>query len=171
MPWTTPRGTVAFWMKPVDWDNFTRDNRFDQISPTSFGLFQLDCRTVNGSHEAVFHKVFPLLQFTANMQAYYAMIENLDGNLARLLAGLGEHGLADDTIVVWASDNAAGTLLSEPMGSSGYWRGTFGGGWEGSIRTPAMVRWPGHIPAGQRYRQNLGLDGGAVSEPGVLEPG
>ena len=34
------------------------------------------------------------------------------------------------------------------MGSSGYWRGTFGGGWEGSIRTPAMVRWPGHIPAG-----------------------
>ncbi len=60
---------------------------------------------------------------------------------------LDELGLADDTIVVWASDNAGGTLLGETGGSGGYWRGFFGGGWEGSIRTPAMVRWPGHIPA------------------------
>ena len=61
---------------------------------------------------------------------------------------LDELGLSDDTIVVWASDNAGGTLLGETGGSSGLWRGFFGSGWEGSIRTPAMVRWPGHIPTG-----------------------
>jgi len=61
------QGTIAFWMLPVDWDNFTRDSRFDAINPTAFGLFQLDCTTVPGSHEAIFHKVFPLLQFTVNI--------------------------------------------------------------------------------------------------------
>ncbi len=60
-------GTIAFWMQPVDWDNFTRDNRFDAINPTTFGLFQLDCTTVPGSHEAIFRKVGPLLQFTVNL--------------------------------------------------------------------------------------------------------
>ncbi|MCP4289122.1 MAG: sulfatase-like hydrolase/transferase, partial [Gammaproteobacteria bacterium] len=75
-------------------------------------------------------------------------IAELDYRAGQILDTLDELELADNTIVVWASDNAAGTLLSEPMGSSGFWRGTFGGGWEGSIRTPAMVRWPEHIPAG-----------------------
>lgn len=75
-------------------------------------------------------------------------IAELDYRAGQILDTLDELELMDNTIVVWASDNAAGTLLSEPMGSSGIWRGTFGGGWEGSIRTPAMIRWPGRIPAG-----------------------
>ena len=75
-------------------------------------------------------------------------IAELDHRAGQILDLLEELGLTEDTIVVWASDNAAGTLLGETMGSSGYWRGSFGGGWEGSIRTPAMVRWPGRIPAG-----------------------
>ena len=61
------QGTVAFWMRPVDWDNFTRDYRLDTIRPTAFGLFQLDCTTVPGSHEAIYRKVGPLLQFTVNV--------------------------------------------------------------------------------------------------------
>jgi arylsulfatase len=75
-------------------------------------------------------------------------LAELDHRAGQILDVLDELGLADDTIVVWVSDNAAGTLLGEPGGSSGYWRGYFGGGWEGSIRTPATVRWPGHVPAG-----------------------
>jgi arylsulfatase len=74
-------------------------------------------------------------------------LAELDHRAGQILDVLDELGLADDTIVVWASDNAGGTLLGETGGSGGYWRGFFGGGWEGSIRTPAMVRWPGHIPA------------------------
>ena len=61
------QGTIAFWMLPVDWDNFTRDSRFDAINPTAFGLFQLDCTTVPGSHEAIYRKVGPLMQFTVDI--------------------------------------------------------------------------------------------------------
>jgi arylsulfatase len=75
-------------------------------------------------------------------------IAELDFRAGQILDTLNELGIADDTIVVWAGDNAPGTLAGETMGSSGKWRGVFGGGWEGSIRSPAMVRWPGHVPAG-----------------------
>ena len=77
-----------------------------------------------------------------------ANIAELDHRAGQILDVLEELGIVNDTIVVWASDNSAGTLLGQTMGSSGYWRGTFGSGWEGSIRTPAMVRWSGHIPSG-----------------------
>ncbi len=85
---------------------------------------------------------------TNSNKAQPANIAELDHRAGQILDVLDEVGVAGDTIVVWASDNAAGTLLGESMGSSGKWRGTFGGGWEGSIRTPAIARWPGHIPAG-----------------------
>jgi len=61
------RGTIAFWMQPIDWDNFTRDYRLDSIHPTAFGLLQLDSRTVEGSNEAVYRQIGPLLQYSANM--------------------------------------------------------------------------------------------------------
>ena len=85
---------------------------------------------------------------TQSAKAAPKSIAELDHRAGQILDALDELGLSDNTIVVWASDNAGGTLLGEPMGSGGYWRGFFGSGWEGSIRTPAMVRWPGHIPAG-----------------------
>jgi len=75
-------------------------------------------------------------------------IAELDHRAGQILNTLDELGLADDTIVVWASDNAAGTLLGQTGGSGGHWRGFFGSGWEGSIRTPAIIRWPGNVPAG-----------------------
>ena len=72
----------------------------------------------------------------------------LDHRAGQILDTLDELGIADDTIVVWASDNGSGATKGESFGSGGYWRGVFGGGWEGSYRTPAMIRWPGKIPAG-----------------------
>ena len=75
-------------------------------------------------------------------------LAELDYRAGQILDALDELGLAEDTIVVWASDNGTGHLTGEGIGSGGYWRGTFGGGWEGCYRTPAMIRWPGKIPAG-----------------------
>ena len=77
-----------------------------------------------------------------------ANIAELDHRAGQIIDALAESGVADDTIVVWASDNAAARPQGHLGGSSGPWRGYFGGGWEGSIRTPAIARWPGHIPAG-----------------------
>ncbi|MGI9622729.1 MAG: sulfatase-like hydrolase/transferase, partial [Acidimicrobiales bacterium] len=72
----------------------------------------------------------------------------LDYRAGQILDALDELGIADDTIVVWVSDNGSGYTAGEAFGSGGYWRGVFGGGWEGSYRTPAMIRWPATIPAG-----------------------
>jgi arylsulfatase len=70
----------------------------------------------------------------------------LDYRVGQILDILDEAGVAKNTIVVWASDNAAAQLAGTVAGSSGSWRWYFGGGWEGSMRTPAIVRWPGRIP-------------------------
>jgi arylsulfatase len=75
-------------------------------------------------------------------------LAELDHRAGQILDALDELGLAEDTIVVWASDNGSGALKGEGAGSGGYWRGVFGGGWEGSYRSPAMIRWPGKIPTG-----------------------
>ena len=75
-------------------------------------------------------------------------VAELDHRAGQILDTLDELGIADDTIVVWASDNGSGAVKGESFGSGGFWKGCFGGGWEGSYRTPAMIRWPGKIPAG-----------------------
>jgi arylsulfatase len=85
---------------------------------------------------------------TNSLKAAPKSIAELDYRAGQILDVIDELGIADDTIVVWVSDNAAARLTAEPMGSGGQWAGRFGGGWEGSMRVPAMIRWPGKIPSG-----------------------
>ena len=67
---------------------------------------------------------------------------------ARFSTTLKELGVADNTIVVFSGDN--GPEEMEPWrGSGGPWQGSYFTGMEGSLRTPAIVRYPGHVPAGQ----------------------
>ncbi len=84
----------------------------------------------------------------------------MDDFTGRILDSLEELGLAEDTIVVWASDNGADPTYRMPagdpdpfggqwLGFSGPWRGGLFTSLEGSNRTPCMVRWPGKVPAGR----------------------
>jgi arylsulfatase A-like enzyme len=78
---------------------------------------------------------------------YSDTLAELDHRTGQVLDAIDEAGIADNTIVVWSSDNPAGR--SQSMGgSNGPWRGHFGSGFEGGMRAPAMVRWPGHVAAG-----------------------
>lgn len=87
---------------------------------------------------------------------YYSDIKyEVDHNIGRILRSLDESGIAGNTIVVLTGDNGPGTLpqgsgyaTGEVGGSTGPWRGSLSTGFEGGLRTPAMVRWPGSIPAG-----------------------
>ena len=83
----------------------------------------------------------------------YADIQmQVDYNIGQVLDAIKEAGIEDNTIVVLTGDNAAGEKSNEwegEGGSNGSWRGGLSTGYEGGIRTPGMVRWPGKIPAGK----------------------
>ena len=57
-------------------------------------------------------------------------------------------GIADNTIVVWTTDNGA-EKFTWPDGGATPFHGEKATTWEGGFRVPAVVRWPGRIPAGK----------------------
>ena len=72
----------------------------------------------------------------------------MDGDFGTLLDLLDELGIADSTIVVFAGDNGPEDTLPW-RGTSGFWEGSYFTGMEGSLRTPCLIRWPGHVAPGR----------------------
>lgn len=78
---------------------------------------------------------------------YSDTLAELDHRTGQVLDAIDRAGVAERTIVVWSSDNPAGRSAAIG-GSNGPWRGHFGSGFEGGMRAPAVVRWPGKVAAG-----------------------
>lgn len=85
-----------------------------------------------------------------NLRGYNAMLLVQDEIVGSLLSKLAELGLENDTFVVFVSDN--GCASSRP-GSNGPYSGGKYTTYEGGIRMPYMMKWPGHIPPGLVYEE------------------
>ena len=83
---------------------------------------------------------------------YTDLLMQTDHYLGEMLEALDRFGVADDTIVVFTADNGPEdprTGHGEYTGWTGPWRGTYFTAMEGGLRAPFIVRWPGHVPAGE----------------------
>jgi len=94
-------------------------------------------------------------------RSYAALVSTLDEKVGLVLGALDRHGLRDDTIVVFLSDH--GHSVEERTnfggGNAGPYRGHKFTFWEGGLRVPCMVSWPGHIPEGEvRGQMAISMD-------------
>ncbi|MEM7260971.1 MAG: sulfatase, partial [Planctomycetota bacterium] len=97
------------------------------------------------------HRAAPGL---ARRAAYAAMVETVDRSIGRVVAKLESLGLAEDTLVIFASDNGGhgGITSMAPL------RGAKGMLYEGGIRVPLILRWPGRIETGECAEPVIGCD-------------
>ena len=91
----------------------------------------------NGRHR------MPFDQGTNTRAEYVRMVERVDQGIAQIVAGLEKHGLIDNTLLIFTNDNG-GEWLSRnaPLFNRKFSL------WEGGIRVPAIVSWPGRVQAG-----------------------
>jgi arylsulfatase A-like enzyme len=85
---------------------------------------------------------------------YYALVAQLDDGVRRILQALENSGQADNTVVIFLSDNGGlnlGTDNNAPLhGRKSEYN-------EGGVRTPLIIRWPGRVPANEVVRQPVGI--------------
>ncbi|HSW44473.1 MAG TPA: sulfatase-like hydrolase/transferase [Phycisphaerae bacterium] len=92
--------------------------------------------------------------FKSPATIYYASAADADREFGRLLKKLDEMGLSENTIVIFSSDNGPEDIsilnaAHSGVGSAGPFRGRKRSLYEGGVRVPFIIRWPGHIPAGK----------------------
>ncbi len=80
---------------------------------------------------------------------YGDVVESIDAGVARIIDTLHELHLADNTLVVFTSDNGPWIELGQRGGSAGPLREGKGSTWEGGYRVPGIAWWPGKVPMGR----------------------
>jgi arylsulfatase len=84
------------------------------------------------------------------------MLEH-DHRVGQVLDALEQAGIADETLVIYASDNGPDAAHYPVVSNSGPYRGYLGSAYEGSIRTPLLVRWPGNVAPGRTTNEIVAL--------------
>jgi len=107
------------------WHNTTRMHVFTYLSP----------------------KYQAMMNFSNNYNLEEAGMAQLDDCIGDLLKHVDDIGEADNTIVIFTTDNGA-EVFTWPDGGMTPFKGTKGTGFEGGFRVPAIIRWPGHVKPG-----------------------
>jgi len=91
---------------------------------------------------------------TPREEQFLAVLVAMDEEVGRLVAGLREAGELDDTLIVFTSDNGP-TIGADTPGSAAPYRGRKASLYEGGVRQPLIVRWPGQVTAGSRDERSV----------------
>ena len=92
-----------------------------------------------------------LMRAPSQRPMYAAVVDAMDQAIAQVLDTLDEEGIAEDTIVLFFSDNGGEVVWGTSGGENFPLRGGKGSAYEGGIRVMAMLRWPGRIEAGAQW--------------------
>ena len=150
--WQGKKGRKAKKVKPLDMDTrktidreiVEKSEKFIARQANSKGPFFLYVGLTQIHPPMMVH---PNFKNISRAGTYADIITELDYNIGRILDAIDKAGLRDDTLVILTGDNG-----TDPEafggGSNGPWRGGFTG-YEGGLRTPGMIRWPGKIKAGR----------------------
>ncbi len=79
---------------------------------------------------------------------YGDVISEIDWSVGEILNAVSTNGLDEDTLVIFTCDNGPWLSYGTHAGSTGPLREGKGTSWEGGVREPCIMRWPGQIPAG-----------------------
>ena len=101
-------------------------------------------------HTAVHVPIHPGAAFREKSKngRYGDWVEEVDWSVGKVLDTLNELKLADNTLVMFTSDNGPWLSKGKDAGEAGPLRGGKGSTWEGGLRDPTLAWWPGHVPAG-----------------------
>jgi arylsulfatase A-like enzyme len=90
---------------------------------------------------------------SAQQGRYGDVIQEIDWSVGQITAALEKHGLTDNTLLIYTSDNGPWLSYGNHAGSAGPLREGKGTAFEGGVRVPCVARWPGKIPAGSECSQ------------------
>ena len=95
---------------------------------------------------------------------YGDVIQEIDAGVGKIVDALEANGLAQDTLVIFATDNGPWLSYGDHAGSAGALREGKGTCWEGGVRVPCIMRWPGHIPANTHFGRDAHDDRRAADD-------
>lgn len=152
--------------RPVDRFNSTIAE-YGRLNPEQRAAYEkyFGARYERFQHDSLTGKELVVWKYQTYLRDYLSVIHSVDENVGRLLKYLDEHGLAENTIVVYASDQGF------YMGEHGWFDKRFM--YEESMRTPLVIRYPREIRAGSvssEMVQNIDYAPTFLEYAGVKQP-